>query len=368
MNKKSVIYKILLFPFSVLYGIVVTVRNCFFNTGILPSERFDIPIICVGNITVGGTGKTPFTEYLIRLLQSKNNVGVLSRGYKRASCGYVLATKESSPAEIGDEPCQIKNKFPEAIVAVDANRREGIRNMLKEKESKPDIIILDDAFQHRYVNPDVSILLIDYNRPITEDYLLPLGRLREPVKAKNRAHIVVVTKCPRDIKPIELRIITKSLRLYPYQALYFTTLSYEDPIPLFPKKAQQKITTSMLKEKKHTILSLTGIASPRPFERYLRRHAKELISMRFSDHHNFSKKDLEGIGKKFNEIQDPNKIIITTEKDAMRIKNSPDLSKFIKSRIYYIPLSISFMMDQEKSFNKQIHDYVGRSKQSIRIF
>ena len=253
------------------------------------------------------------------------------------------------------------------MVAVDIDRREGIRNMLNENESKPDVIILDDAFQHRYVDPDVSILLIDYNRPVTEDYLLPFGQLREPVKAKDRAQIVVVTKCPHHIKPIELRIITKSLHLYPYQTLYFTTLTYGDFVPLFPQKAQGKIAKNHLKEN-YTVLSLSGIASPEPFEQYLKNHAKELISLCFSDHHHFSQKDFTKIEKKFNDITNPNKVIITTEKDAVRIKNNPDFPKSLKNLIYYIPLSISFMLDQEKSFNKQIHDYVGRRKQSIRTF
>ena len=367
MDAKSVISNILLFPFSLLYGIVIVVRNWLFNVGILPSKKFDVPVICVGNITVGGTGKTPFTEYLVRLLRSKYKVGVLSRGYKRKSRGYVLASKDSSPSEIGDEPCQIKNKFPEAVVAVDVDRRKGIRNMLKE-ESKPDVIILDDAFQHRYVNPDVSILLIDYNRPVTTDHLLPMGRLREPVRAKDRAHIVVVTKCPSDIKPIDLRIISKRLKLFPYQTLYFTTLAYGDLAPLFPKKTQQ-IAKSHFEEKKYTILSLSGIASPEPFEQYLKEeYTTDLVSLRFPDHHNFSQKDLDGIGKKFNAIENPNKIIITTEKDAVRLKSHPDFPKLLKNNIYYIPLTISFLSDQEKSFNKQIQDYVRRSKQSTRLF
>ena len=368
MKKRSTISKIVLFPFSLLYGTVVVVRNWLFNIGILPSERFDVPVISVGNITVGGTGKTPFTEYLIRLLQSKNRVGVLSRGYKRKSRGYVLASEDPSPLEIGDELCQIKNKFPETVVVADKNRREGIRNMLKEKESKPDVIILDDAFQHRYVEPDVSILLIDYNRPITEDHLLPLGRLREPMKSKDRAHIVIITKCPYDIKPIELRILTKRLKLYPYQELYLTTLIYEDLVPVFPKKPQQKVAVNHLEKENYTILSLSGIASPKPFEQYLRQYTKELVSLRFSDHRYFSRRDLDGIEKKFNAIANPNKIIITTEKDAMRIRSNPDFPKLLKNSIYYIPLSICFVLDQEKLFNKQIHTYVGRRKQSIRIF
>lgn len=253
------------------------------------------------------------------------------------------------------------------MVAVDANRREGIRNMQEEKGSKPDVIILDDAFQHRYVAPDVSILLIDYNRPVTEDYLLPLGQLREPLKAKDRAQIVIVTKCPHDIKPIELRIITKSLNLYPYQTLYFTTLTYDDPVPVFSPKVQLKIAQVLLKEQNYAILALSGIASPQPFEDYLKGYKKELVSLRFPDHRYFSQKDFDKIEKRFNEISNPNKIIITTEKDAVRIRNNPAFPKTLRNRIYYIPLSVSFMLNQEESFNKQIYDYVGRSKKDMRI-
>ncbi|MDR1729329.1 MAG: tetraacyldisaccharide 4'-kinase [Prevotellaceae bacterium] len=366
MNTKSTVINMLLFPFSILYGAVVFVRNWLFNAGVLRTHRFDIPVISVGNITVGGTGKTPFTEYLVQLLQSKKSVGVLSRGYKRKSRGYVLASQNSSPLEIGDEPCQIKNKFPKAIVAVDKNRVEGIRKMLKEKESQPDVIILDDAFQYRYIDPDVSILLIDYNRPVMEDHLLPLGQLREPVKSKNRAHIVVVTKCPPDIKPMDMRIMTKKLNLYPYQTLYFTTLAYGQPVPVFPQKIKQK--TDLRGKKGFAALALSAIASPSPFEAYLREHIEEVVPLRFFDHHHFTRKDMAVIEKKFNHISNPNKLIITTEKDAMRIRSHPGFPKSLKNKIYYIPLSIRFLQEQEKSFDKKIYDYVGRRKQGAHLF
>ncbi len=365
MKTQPTMISILLFPFSILYRVVVVVRNWLFNIGILSSRQFDVPLISVGNITVGGTGKTPFTEYLILHLQSKYKVGVLSRGYKRKSRGYVLASKNPSPLEIGDEPCQMKNKFPKVVVAVDKNRKRGILNMMKEKETKPDVIILDDAFQYRYVEPDVSILLIDYNRPVMEDRLLPLGQLREPVKAKNRANVVIVTKCPQDINPMDMRIMTKALNLYPYQTLYFTTLAYGDPVPVFPQKTKQK--TNFLS--KNAILALSGIASPAPFEEYLQQQqAAEVVSLRFSDHHHFSQKDLVKIKKKFDEIAGSDKIIVTTEKDAVRLRVHPGFPKSLKNKIYYIPLTIRFLQEQEKSFNKQIYDYVGRRKQGSRLF
>jgi tetraacyldisaccharide 4'-kinase len=194
-----------------------------------------------------------------------------------------------------------------------------------------------------------------------------LGQLREPIKAKNRAQIVIVTKCPIDIKPIELRIITKSLHLYPYQTLYFTTLAYGELVPVFPEKKQKKVTKNQLKKGNYTVLALSGIASPEPFEQYLSNYATKLESLRFPDHHHFSRKDLGEIEKKFNSITDPDKIIITTEKDATRLKSSSDFPPSLKSQIYYIPLTISFMLEQEKSFNKQIYDYVGRRKQNLHI-
>lgn len=205
-----------LLPLSWCYGLVVRLRNHFFEVGILKSRTFDTPVISVGNITVGGTGKTPHVEYLVRLLSDQMKVAVLSRGYKRKSRGFVLATKESTANDIGDEPCQIKRKFPHVYVAVDANRCEGIERLTTDKLTKDtEAIILDDAYQHRYVKAGVNILLIDYNRLIIHDKLLPAGRLREPKSGKNRADIVIVTKCPDGLLPVDFLVLTKALDLYP---------------------------------------------------------------------------------------------------------------------------------------------------------
>ena len=207
-----------LYPIAALYGIGVNIRNQLFDWHILPSRSFNVPIISIGNITVGGTGKTPHTEYLIKLLESEFQVGVLSRGYKRKSKGFVLATSETPMNQIGDEPYQIKQKFPHIHVAVDADRCHGIDKLCApEMTPEVEVILLDDAYQHRYVNPGINILLVDYHRMISEDYLLPAGRLREPERGKSRANIVIVTKCPRDIKPMDYRIISKQIDLYPYQ-------------------------------------------------------------------------------------------------------------------------------------------------------
>ena len=212
-----------LYPVSWIYGAVVTVRNKLFDWGFLRSKSFDVPVICIGNLSVGGTGKTPHTEYLIKLLRNSYHVAVLSRGYKRHSRGYVLATSQSTAHSIGDEPYQMYTKFPSVTLAVDENRCHGIEQLLAIKEPPIEVVLLDDAFQHRYVKPGLSILLTDYHRLFCDDTLLPAGRLRESVNGKNRAQIVIVTKCPQDIKPIDYNIITKRLNLYPYQQLYFSS-------------------------------------------------------------------------------------------------------------------------------------------------
>ena len=363
MNGNLILNRIWLAPLSLLYGAGVAIRNWLFNGGVLPSEKFNVPVLCVGNITMGGTGKTPFSEYLIRLLQPKHRVGFLSRGYKRKSKGYILANANSLPSEIGDEPCQVKNKFPDVVVAVNVDRREGIRNMLQIQDAPPDVIILDDAYQYRYVEPDVAILLIDYNRLIVEDYLFPLGWLREPASAKKRAHIVVITKCPRDIKPIDIRVINKRLNLYPYQTIYFTTLKYDEPVPVFATHAQPIPFDELAKN--GTILALSGIASPLPFEQALSLLSHEVIPIRFPDHHYFSENDFKRIEKRFYEIPNPQKVIVTTEKDAVRIKQDARFPELLKSRIYYLPVAIEFLLDKENVFNKQINNYVKRNRQGV---
>ena len=205
---------------------IVNFRNTLFNLNILRGKEFEVPVISVGNITVGGTGKTPHTEHLIRLLSKKFDIAVLSRGYKRKSSGFMVVETNSTSSQTGDEPLQIKKKFPSVMVAVDEKRVRGIEKILAISEKRPDVIILDDAFQHRYVTPSINILLIDFSRMITEDDLLPLGRLREPASNRDRANIIIVTKCPREIKPIDERIITKDLHIWPYQDLFFSRIKY----------------------------------------------------------------------------------------------------------------------------------------------
>lgn len=248
-----------LLPLSWLYGLGVRLRNWMFNIGLKKSRSFDIPVISVGNITVGGSGKTPHVEYLINLLHEKFRVAVLSRGYKRKSSGYLLADEDTTMPEIGDEPFQMKSKYKDIYVAVDKNRCHGIDRLTTDEATKDvDAILLDDAYQHRYVKPGINILLIDYHRLIIYDKLLPAGRMREPKEGTSRADIVIITKCPKDLKPMEFRVLKRALNLYPYQELYFTTLRYNALKALF---SNERISLNSL-PKNTNILLLTGIASP----------------------------------------------------------------------------------------------------------
>lgn len=278
-----------LYPVSWIYGAVVTVRNKLFDWGFLRSKSFGVPVICIGNLSVGGTGKTPHTEYLIKLLRDNYHVAVLSRGYKRHSRGYVLATPQSTARSIGDEPYQMHTKFPSVTLAVDENRCHGIEQLLSIKEPSIEVVLLDDAFQHRYVKPGLSILLTDYHRLFCDDTLLPAGRLRESVNGKNRAQIVIVTKCPQDIKPIDYNIITKRLNLYPYQQLYFSSFRYGNLQPVFPS-ANSEIDSTVnelpLSALTNTdILLVTGIASPAPILEELKMYTDQIDSLSFDDHH-----------------------------------------------------------------------------------
>jgi tetraacyldisaccharide 4'-kinase len=351
---------IFLAPLSFLYSIGVGFRNWLFDVGILPTQKYEIPIISIGNITVGGTGKTPHTEYLLSLLHATYKTAMLSRGYKRLTKGYVLANNNSNCLEIGDEPFQIKQKFFDVLVAVDANRRRGIQHLLNLSEDiKPEVIVLDDAFQHRYVEPGISILLTDYNRLITDDSLLPVGQLRESAKNRSRANIVIVTKCPDNATPIDYRIITKKLHLYPYQNLYFSKYHYGEIQPVFPSSVAEE--TPLLK-KELNILLVTGIVSQRYLLDYLTKFTKKIQSIEYPDHHYFTALDLEHISKEFDIIHQKQKIILVTEKDAARLINNPAIPESLQAHLYYIPLTVSFLFGQETMFNTQILDYVRKNK------
>ena len=343
-----------LYPVSWIYGAVVTVRNKLFDWGFLRSKSFGVPVICIGNLSVGGTGKTPHTEYLIKLLRDNYHVAVLSRGYKRHSRGYVLATPQSTARSIGDEPYQMHTKFPSVTLAVDENRCHGIEQLLSIKEPSIEVVLLDDAFQHRHVKAGMNILLTDYHRLLCDDVLLPAGRLREPACGKNRAQIVIVTKCPDDIKPIDFNIITKRLHLYPYQQLYFSRFRYGSLLPLFPEKTKERISCTGSEQ----VLLVTGIASPAPLVEEVESYTPDVNLLEFGDHHDFGEKDLQLIEEQFARLKEGKSLIITTEKDATRLKNHPALSETLKPYIYVLPIEIEFLQNQQYIFNQNIIGYV----------
>jgi tetraacyldisaccharide 4'-kinase len=356
-----------LLPFSWFYGLGVGVRNLLFEMGMLKSRSFDVPVISVGNITVGGTGKTPHVEYLIRLLKSKVRVAVLSRGYKRKSSGFVLSDKDTPMRMIGDEPYQIKQKFPDITVAVDKKRTRGISKLTEEDNGLDvDVVLLDDAFQHRYVKPGINILLVDYHRLVIYDRLLPAGRLREPVKAKDRADIVIVTKCPKDLKPMEFRVITKAMKLYPYQQLYFSTHDYDAPKAVFPDMAGQEQLSELKAIRSKNILLLTGIASPEQLMHDMQEYESQITPMTFGDHHNFKRKDIEAINETFAQMQEP-KMILTTEKDATRLTVAEGLSDDVKKNLYTLPMRIVIMQGQEEEFNNKILGYVHKNSRNSNL-
>ena len=353
-----------LLPLSWFYKLGVGFRNLLFDMGILKSRSFDVPVIAVGNITVGGTGKTPHVEYLIRLLKNHAKVAVLSRGYKRKSHGFVLAGKEATVKSIGDEPYQMKTKFPDITVAVDKKRTHGIDKLTSGEYVKDiDVILLDDAFQHRYVKPGINILLVDYHRLIIYDTLLPAGRLREPVKSKDRADIVIVTKCPKDMKPMEFRVITKAMKIYPYQQLFFSTHEFEALRPVFTTTKKKQGSRDLDSLADQHVLLITGIASPEHMLTDLQTYAKEVTPLAFGDHHAFRKRDVDRINETFSALPSP-KLIVTTEKDETRLLQTEGLSGEVRKNLYVLPIKIQILLDQEDTFNQTIIRYVRKNSRN----
>ncbi len=343
---------------------VVNFRNTLFNLNILRSREFEVPIISIGNITVGGTGKTPHTEYLIQLLGKKFNIAVLSRGYKRKTKGFMFVETSSTSKQVGDEPLQIKTKFPSIMVAVDEKRVRGVEKILEISEKRPDVIILDDAFQHRYITPSINILLVDFSRMITEDSLLPLGRLREPASNRDRANIIIVTKCPKEIRPIDERIITKDLHIWPYQDLFFSHLKYGELTPLFPEKVTGQ---KPCLDGEIGILLLTGIANPQPLKDKLLKTTRSVVSAEFPDHYSFTLEDMEKVAGQFEAMTEAKKIIVTTEKDTFRILELENLPDVIALNLYYIPIEVRFINQTENDFDKKIMKYVGENKSNFEL-
>ena len=349
---------LLLMPFTVIYRIIIFMRNLLFDWKILPSRGFDIPIISVGNIAVGGTGKTPHIEYLIRFLTKDYRVAVLSRGYKRKTSGFILANHRSAVPEIGDEACQVKRKFPDVIVAVDEKRTRGIQELLN-MEDGPDIILLDDAFQHRYVKPGLSLLLDDFSRPAKKDYLLPAGRLREPFASKKRADIILVTKSPGDIKPGDRQRRIEETAPSRYQHVYFTRMIPGAISGIFNGHFQQ--TTA---EMKPAVLLVSGIAHPSTIKPMVQNVGTRIQELIFRDHHEYTETDANKILREFLGMEQENAIILTTEKDAVKLKDFEHIFQPIKEKMFYFPIFVEFLNNDDTIFKLQLLNYVNQNKRN----
>ena len=336
-------------PLSWPYGMVVHIRHKLFDLKILRSEEFDIPVVCIGNLTVGGTGKTPVAELLIERFSEHYRVGVLSRGYRRRTKGFVLSTPASSARTIGDEPRQMKLKYPSVPVAVCEKRAEGIR-LLRKAHPEIELIILDDAFQHRYVEPWVNILLMDYNNPVYRDRLLPWGRLRDTRNQIHRANFVLVTKCPDDLNPLDMRIVINSLGLFPYQSLYFTRMRQGEITPLFADRVVGKVREG------DPVIAMSGIANPVPLLESLRKRFDVVAELTFDDHHTYRLSDMRRLEALFAAY--PDAVVLTTEKDAVKLTNRKKVPEAVQQRLYYVPIHVSFVADSESEFLRQLELYV----------
>ena len=334
-----IFFRKILFPFTVLYGWITQLRNFLYDIGVFKSYAFDVPVIAVGNLSVGGTGKTPQIEYLIRLLSEKYRVATLSRGYKRQSKGFILANDTSTASQLGDEPFQFYKKFQNTLVAVDADRKSGIEQLLSLPD-KPEVILLDDAFQHRKVKAGFYILLTSYDDLFCDDFILPMGNLRESRSGVKRADCIVVTKCPETISNEEQDNIKS--KLGNYKLIFFSSITYDTSI--YSEKTAIKIAEIKNNDK----LLLAGIAKPKTFFAYLQNEND--ILLKFSDHHHFTDKDILYIKK-----QAKNNIIITTEKDFVRLNDS-----VLKEQLFYLPIKTSFIFGGN-DFDKTILNYVGKS-------
>lgn len=334
----------LLRPLSWLYGAVMAARNwCFDHDVLLHAEKFDVPTIAVGNLAVGGTGKTPHAEYLLRQLAPRWQTAFLSRGYGRETHGYVGIDDTKSAAEVGDEPLQVHRKFPTVRAAVCEDRREGLRRLLAETP-RPEVVVLDDAFQHRYVQAGLYLLLTDYHRLYCADHVLPEGRLRERPQGARRAHVILVTKCPAALSANEMAAIRARLAPLPSQALFFTTFAYGQPYALFPDESQ-----ALPPLEGRAVLTLTGIAHPESLYHHVEQAGGTVHALRFADHHSFSAQDLDRINRAFAALPD-DALVLTTEKDAARLRQVPTgLSEALRRRLFVQPVEVRFLEDETLS-------------------
>ncbi len=351
MNFNSIFlksFRVLLLPFSLLFGLVIIIRNFLYNKNYLRSAKFNFPLICVGNLVAGGTGKSPMVEYLVELLSPYFKIATLSRGYKRKTKGYALAGKNTTALEIGDEPMQFYIKYPQIAVAVGEERIVAIPQLLHDK---PDThaIILDDAFQHREVKAGLNILLTQYGNLYTHDFFMPTGDMRDQRASAERAEIIVVTKCPANLSTVQKKNIKEELSLKNYQQLFFTSIKYDLPYHII---THHRRSLSIHEE----ILLVYGIANPNPLKQYISEHSFTYYQLEYSDHHIFRFDDLKDIEKRFEDIAAKQKIIITTEKDAVRLLKFSE--KLQNMPIYVLPVSHTFLFNEEQQFNQAVFNFV----------
>ncbi len=341
-------FRYLLLPISWIYGSIIWLRNKLYDKNILKSSDFNFPIICVGNLAAGGTGKTPMTEYLIHLLKNDYKTATLSRGYKRKTEGFAIADKDSTALEIGDEPMQFHQKFPDIVVAVGEERIVAIPQILDERP-ETEVIILDDAFQHRQVRAGLNIILTEYANLYTRDFILPAGDLRDVRSSSKRADIIIVTKCSAHLTETEKNAVISEIKPLATQSVYFTTILYSKPYHLFTKEEI---------DIKHDygILLVCGIANPRPLKEHLTKHADTYEMLRYADHHIFHSNDLKDIKQQFEKISSEKKLVLTTGKDAVR------LEKFVNELkdfpIYVVPIEHAFLFNEAEKFNDTVTAFI----------
>lgn len=338
----------LLYPFSLLYGLVLWVRNRLYDKGVLTAVQFDLPVISVGNLSVGGTGKTPHVEYLIRLLKQPFNIATLSRGYNRKTKGFLLAKADSTAADIGDEPMQFHQKYPGVTVCVGEERMLAVPQLLGDRP-ETQVILLDDAFQHRSIKPGLNIMVTDHSRLFTRDHVVPFGRLREGRKGYHRASCIIVSKCPPDLSEQQRQSIIREINPLPHQRVFFTALQYGQPYGLF---------TEEMPPSSASILVACGIARPEPLVQHLLHQYANVHLLSFPDHYYYTQKDLDKMKLELEHLEGPQKFIFTTEKDAVRLHLLEERIKNMQLPFAVVPVEVKFLFDEAESFNSYIFDYV----------
>jgi tetraacyldisaccharide 4'-kinase len=342
-----------LLPFAWLYGFVTFIRNWLYNSGFLKRTSFDTHTICVGNLAVGGTGKTPHVDYLINLLKNEVNVATLSRGYKRKTTGFVLAESIHTAHDIGDEPLLYKTKHPDIYVAVEGNRVKGVRKLL-EQDPKPRVILLDDAFQHRAIKCGLNIVVSDYSHMYFHDFMMPVGHLREYASGIKRADVIVVSKTPEKTTAVDMRNVVKDIKPLPHQQVFFSYLKYGELYSI--SNSNEKIST-LNDLFRYRVIAFAGIGNPEPMLTYLREFSASVSHLPFEDHYDYKVQDLDNIQKYYHSIEGGNKIMVTTEKDLMRLKNPELWSVASRMNIYVLPVEVTFK-ESENDFNELILKYV----------